>query len=259
MTATQNDNPSIPERIINWVKNHPTQITALIFWTVLILGTRQYMQANDLGFGALIRQLSDILTGTWYGPLIYIGVYLLRPLILFPASLLTLLAGNIFGLWFGFLYALIAGTASSLVPYSIGRWFSSEEEAKDKAIDDEKESRITQFLGLLRKNPFQAVLTMRLLFLPYDAVSLIVGGLRIAVLPFFIATAIGNIGGTFAYVAAGASVEGDITTGDVSIDPAIIGVAVGIMVFSLIVSRVLSKWQEKQEKAKNDDLQQVTA
>ncbi|MGB7337485.1 MAG: VTT domain-containing protein [Phototrophicaceae bacterium] len=257
MSDTQTDNSSLPERIINWVKNHPTQITALIFWTVLILGTRQYMQANDIGFGELVRQLSDILTGTWYGPLLYIGIYLLRPLIFFPATLLTLLAGNIFGLWFGFLYALIAGTASSLVPYAIGRWFSSEEEAKKEAIDGE-ESRITKFLGLLRKNPFQAVLTMRLLFLPYDAVSLVVGGLRIAVLPFIFATAIANLGGTFAFVAAGSSIEGDITTGDVSVDPMIIGVAVGIMLISLVISRVLSKWQEKQEKQKNEP-EQVTA
>ena len=257
MTATQNETQSFPERIIKWVKDHPTQITALIFWTVLILGTRQYMQANDIGFGALIRQLSDILTGTWYGPLIYILVYLLRPLILFPASLLTLLAGNIFGLWFGFLYALIAGTSSSLVPYSVGRWFSSEEEAKEKAKNDEdEESRITKFLGLLRENPFQAVLTMRLLFLPYDAVSLVVGSLRIAVIPFLLATGIANLGGTFAFVAAGASVEGDISTGDVSVDPVIIGMAIAIMVISLVISRVLSKWQEKR---KNDDLQQATA
>ncbi|MEL7432833.1 MAG: hypothetical protein AAFN11_02700, partial [Chloroflexota bacterium] len=88
---------NIITRIWQWVKNHPTQITALIFWTIVILGTRQYMQVNDLTFRELAIQLSDLLTGTWYGPLLYIVIYLLRPLILFPASLLTLLAGSIFG------------------------------------------------------------------------------------------------------------------------------------------------------------------
>ncbi|MEO1287034.1 MAG: VTT domain-containing protein, partial [Chloroflexota bacterium] len=215
---------------------------------------------NDIGFGELIRQLSDILTGTWYGPLLYIVVYLLRPLILFPASLLTLLAGNIFGLAYGFVYALIAGTTSSVIPYAVGRWFSNEDEAKEEALDDEKGSRIKQFMGLLRKNPFQAVLTMRLLFLPYDAVSLLAGAFRVGFVPFFLATAIGNIGGTFAYVGAGASIEGDITTGnlsDVSLNPVTIALTVAILVISIVVSRVLSKRQA--EKDKNDSLQHATA
>lgn len=248
-TIEQETEQNIVGRAWQWIKQHPTQITAAIFWLVILLATRQYMQSNQLSFGDLATQLSELLTGTWYGPLIYIGVYLLRPLILFPASILTLLAGNIFGLALGFLYALIAGTLSSLVPYSVGRWFSSEEEAKEKTLDEDgKESRIQQFMGMLRRNPFQAVLTMRLLFLPYDGVSLIAGAVRIGLVPFFLATAIGNIGGTFAYVGAGASIEGDIATGNISINPYIFGVTIAILIVSLIVSRVLNKLQSDKKK-----------
>lgn len=244
---------NIISRAWQWIKDHPTQITALIFWTAIILGTRQYMQANELSFRELAIQLSDLLTGTWYGPLLYIVVYLLRPLILFPASLLTLLAGSIFGLAFGYVYALIAGTISALIPYSVGRWFSSEEEAKEKAKNEaEEESRLQKFIGAMRENPFQTVLTMRLLFLPYDGVSLLAGGLRIGLIPFMAATMIGNLGGTFAYVGAGASVEGDLTTGEISVDPTIIALTVGILVVSIVVSRVLNRRQEKQ---KNDNMQ----
>ncbi|MEL6405841.1 MAG: VTT domain-containing protein [Chloroflexota bacterium] len=249
---------NIITRIWQWVKNHPTQITALIFWTIVILGTRQYMQANNLGFAELAMQLSDLLTGTWYGPLLYIVIYLLRPLILFPASLLTLLAGSIFGLAFGYVYALIAGTISALIPYSVGRWFSSEEEAKEEALGDgdDEESRLQKFIGAMRENPFQAVLTMRLLFLPYDGVSLLAGGLRIGLIPFMAATMIGNLGGTFAYVGAGASIEGDLTTGEVSVDPTIIALTVGILIVSIVVSRVLNRRQEQQ---KNEKMQAAEA
>ena len=45
------DKLPISARIINWIKDHPTQITPVIFWTVAIFATRQYMQANELGFG----------------------------------------------------------------------------------------------------------------------------------------------------------------------------------------------------------------
>ena len=118
-----------------WVKTHRPAVMAVAFWLVLILAMRQYMVANQLSFGELTSQLQNVLSGSWYGPLLYILVYLLRPLILFPASLLTLLGGSVFGLWPGFLYVLIAGTTSSVIPYAIGRWFSSEksEQADDKS------------------------------------------------------------------------------------------------------------------------------
>ena len=238
--------------VIDWLKNHWSKLTALIFWTIIILATRQYMQANELSFAELAMQLSDLLTSTWYGPLIYIAIYLLRPLILFPATLLTLLAGSVFGLGLGYLYALIAGTLSSILPYGLGRWFVSDDEPPHENLGDEgKESRIQQFLSLLRHNPFQAVLTMRLLFLPYDAVSLIVGSLRIGFIPFFLATALGNLGGTFVAVSAGASIQGDLTTDGISIDPSLIALSIGILVVSLVVSRVL---HARQDKKKNDAL-----
>lgn len=244
------DNLPMSKRVINWLKDHPTQIIAVIFWAGAIIATRQHMQANDLSLGEVVTQLSKLLTGTWYGPLVYIGIYLLRPLVLFPATLLTLLAGNVFGLGLGFLYALIAGTVSSVIPYGIGRWFSSEEEARKDILDDaEKETRIEQFTGLLRKNPFQAVLTMRLLYFPYDAVSLIVGALRIAFLPFFLATALGNILGTLVVVSAGASIQGDIASADIRIDPMTIGLSLTVLVISLVISQVLKRYQDK---ANND-------
>jgi len=250
--------PSIGTRLLNRAKTHPTQITALIFWTIIIISTRQYMQANAIGFAELATQLSDLLTGTWYGPVIYIVIYLLRPLILFPASLLTLLAGNIFGLWFGFLYALFAGTISSIVPYSVGRWFSPQKIAEKEVLEDDKTSRIKQFIGLLRKNPFQAVLTMRLLFLPYDGVSILAGALRIGFVPFFLATALGNIGGTFAYVGAGASIEGDIASGEVSINPYIFAVTIAILIASVILSRVLNNMQSDKEKRNSQSSENMT-
>lgn len=247
MTNHQPATPqSLPGRIWQWIKTHPTQITALIFWVIVIIATRQYMQANDLSFGDLINQLAHLLTGTWYGPILYILIYLLRPLILFPASLLTLLAGNIFGLFWGFIYALIAGTLSSVIPYSVGRWFSGDDDPEALA-EQSDESRLQKFMGMLRRNPFQAVLTMRLLFLPYDAVSLMAGAVRIGLLPFIAATAIGNIGGTFAYVGAGASIEGDLSSGQVSLNPYIIVLVVVILLVSVGISRYLNQRQTPAE------------
>ena len=146
------------------IRGHKSALIALIFWLVLIVAVRQYMQATDLTFGELSARLQTVLSESWYGPLLYILVYLARPLILFPASLLTILGGSVFGLWPGFLYVLIAGTVSAIIPYGIGRWLSSGQPPPTQSP-----TAAGQFVRMLRENPFVAVLTMRLIYLPYDA------------------------------------------------------------------------------------------
>lgn len=220
-----------------WVKKYRTQLIAVAIWGTTLFALNSYMRANNLTFIQMAEQLGTILTDRWYGPIIYIVVYMIRPLILFPASLLTILAGNIYGLWPGFLYGLLAGTISSLIPYAVGRWFSEEKDAPEEA----EGNLFKRFIGLMRSNPFQAVLTMRLLFFPYDAVSVVAGNLRLPVAIFFAATAIGNLAGAFSFVGFGASIEGNLVEGNVSINPAILGVSVLILIISIALSRYLKK------------------
>lgn len=219
-----------------WIRRHWVKLLVAIGWLILLILLRQYMTSNNLTFADLTRQLQTLLTGTWYGPLLYILVYLLRPLILFPASLLTILGGSIFGLGWGFVVVLIAGTLSAALPYVVGRWFSRGGESQTKI-----HPRIQGFIDLLRRNPFQAVLIMRLIYLPYDAVSLLVGSLRIGFLPFIAATALGNMAGTLSFVGIGASIEGDLASGDLSLNPAILLFSGLILILSIVLSRMLNR------------------
>jgi uncharacterized membrane protein YdjX (TVP38/TMEM64 family) len=159
--------------------------------------------------------------------------------ILFPASLLTILGGNVFGLWPGFLYVLIAGTVSAAIPYAVGRWFARGQPQKPL-----EESAIQRFIRLLRRNPFQAVLTMRLIYLPYDAVSLVAGSLRIPFLLFMLATLIGNVAGTLSFVGVGASIEGDLAAGELSLNPAVLVFSGIVLIASIALSRMLSRSQQ---------------
>lgn len=233
-----NASPSAPlsQQIVGWILRQRGKIAVVIVWVVLLLALRGYMTSNSLTFADLTHQLQTLLSGTWYGPLLYVLVYLLRPLILFPASLLTILGGSIFGLGWGFVVVLVAGTLSAVLPYVVGRWFSREGESQTTT-----HSRIQGFIALLRSNPFQAVLIMRLIYLPYDAVSLLVGSLRIGFMPFIAATALGNMAGTLSFVGIGASIEGDLASGDLSLNPTILLFSGVILISSLIVSRMLNR------------------
>jgi uncharacterized membrane protein YdjX (TVP38/TMEM64 family) len=229
---------------INWLKMHRLKLLALLFWVILVLVVRQVMQTQNITFAELTNQLGDTLTGTWYGPLLYIVAYLLRPLVLFPASLMTALAGNVYGLGWGFVIGLIAGTLSAGIPYAVGRWFSRDDNPLD---NDESASRLRRFTDLMKENPFQAVLTMRLLYLPYDAVSVLAGNLRIPFWKFALATAVGNLGGTFAFVGIGASIEGDLASGQLSLNPGVLVFSVVVLIASLALSRYLNRKENPED------------
>lgn len=231
------------ERLSNWVRERPKTIGAIIFWLIALVLVRQYMQVNNLTFSELTNQFASLLTDNWYGPLLFIAIYILRPVILFPAALLTLLGGSVFGLFPGVLIVLVGGTLSSIIPYGAGRALSS-----DESPPTESEGRLHRFIALLRENPFQAVLIMRLLYLPYDAVSVLVGSLRIHFWTFLLATAIGNIGGTLAYVGLGSSIQGDITTGDISFDPNTLIFSVVVLILGLGLSRIIDQFNLGQMK-----------
>lgn len=220
---------------------YKTPIATLLLWLLIVVAAQQYMAANDISVAELVNEVRLLLVDHWYGPLLYIALYLLRPLVFIPASWITVLAGSVFGLWVGFALALFAGTLSALFPYALGRWFNRGVRTSAQAADN----RLTRFAQGLRQRPFQSVLLMRLLFLPYDGVSLFAGSLRIPLFVFFTATALGNVGGALAYVGVGASIEGDITAGDIRFDPAVLLLSVVLFVVSALVSR----WLRRRETA----------
>jgi uncharacterized membrane protein YdjX (TVP38/TMEM64 family) len=139
------------------------KLVAIAGWGVLIAAAWLYMSGNQLSPGQLVQQLRELLLETWYGPVFYIFVYLfLRPIILFPASWLSIVAGSVYGFGVGFLLGWTVGTLSSFFPYAVGRWFT----------DDVDDSVHEQAKGLQR-HPFEATLTLRLIWLPYDVVSIL--------------------------------------------------------------------------------------
>lgn len=213
------------------------QLLAVAFWLGLVLLARQMMAVNELTPVELVEQFGRVLTGTWYGPLIYMAVYTLRPVTLFPASPLAVLAGSLWGLGLGFVYGLLAGTLSAVIPYLAGRWLTLD--AGATSDDSDKQGVIQRIVRMIQTSPFQSVLMTRLLYFPYDTVSVVAGSLRVAFVPFFLATALGNVVGTFAFVGVGASLEGDLVTGDVSFNPLMLVISIGVLVASIVISRRL--------------------
>ena len=219
----------------SWIKKHAIQISAFIFWLVLLGGYQWYAFRNGLSPLQVMQQLLGLMTGSLWGPLIYILLYTIRPLVLFPSTILTLAGGFLFGPVWGIVYTILASNASATVAFLVGRYFG-----QGLLKEGSSDSLLQRYANRLRRNSFETVLVMRFIFLPYDLVNYLSGFVRIRWSAFILATILGSIPGTIAFVLAGASIE-HFDGGIPQLNPVTLGVSVAIFILSLVLSRLIKK------------------
>ena len=164
-------------------------------------------------------------------------IYALRPLIFFPATVLTLLGGFLFGP-IGILWTIIGSNASAMVAYTVGRYFGTG------VLDDDADTSVIQkYTQRMRQNSFETVLIMRLLFLPYDLVNYAAGFLKIKWQPFILATAIGSIPGTISFVLLAGSFGtlDELVAGDFQVNPLTLVFSVALILVSIGLSRFIKR------------------
>jgi pyruvate/2-oxoglutarate dehydrogenase complex dihydrolipoamide dehydrogenase (E3) component/uncharacterized membrane protein YdjX (TVP38/TMEM64 family) len=220
------------------VKRQAPKAIALIFWVALIYTFQSYRIENNLSYSDVLLSLIEFFTSTLWGPVIYMGLYAVRPLILFPATLLTALSGTLFGFWWGVVYTIIGENASANFAYWIGRFFG-----KDMKLED---SIIGNWVDALRARPFGAVLFMRLFYIPFDLTNYGSGILKINWPSYFTATLIGIMPGLTTFVALGAALDlEEFSANGLSFDafePRFLALSAVIFVVSLGLSRLLKRW-----------------
>ena len=128
---------------------------------------------------------------------IYIVLYAIRPLILFPATLLTIASGLIFGPWLGTLFTIIGENASANFGFSLVRWFGRE------SVVSHSTPLISRWDEKLKQNGLVSVMTMRLIMLPFDAVNFSCGLTSIRHRDYAIGTFIGILPSLIGFVLLG--------------------------------------------------------
>jgi len=143
-----------------------------------------------------------ILSFGWWGPAVYIFMYTIRPLLLFPAIILTLAGGLAFGPWWGTAYVIIGGLLGACLCFAIARLLGQEKMKKYLG----KFSHIEAFDDHIVEHGFRTMLIMRLVpIFPYDPVSYLAGLSNIRFRDYAAATALGMVPGAFAYNVLGYS------------------------------------------------------
>lgn len=206
-------------------------MVAVILW-------RRYQTSNDLGTADAAQRFIDNVDNAWWGIAAFVGVYLLRPIVLFPASVLTIVGGVLFGPALGVIVVVVAANTSALIAYGIGRTLGHPPRTDEDDVDGTSVSFARRWADRMRSNSFETVLIMRLLFLPYDLVNYLSGVLRIRWAPFLLATALGSIPGTVSFVLLGASLD-RVDQGLDGLDPVALVFGLVIFIISIGIARTL--------------------
>lgn len=204
-------------------------VLVLLVIAGLILG--QYLLANyDLKPQAVRGYLLSFGPSA---PLVYMVVYTVRPLIFFPASILSIAGGLVFGPLFGTVYTVIGASLGAFLSFGIARLLGRD------FVKPLLKGKLQQCDAFAERNSFSVVLFMRLLpIFPFDMVNYGAGLCGVKPVSYVVATVLGIIPGTFAYVYLGSSL----------MEPKYIVVAVILFIAlvrgPLLVRRYLAKRKE---------------
>lgn len=171
--------------------------------------------------------------GLW-APVMYIVIYTIRPLIFFPASVLSIAGGLAFGAWLGTLYTIIGATLGAMLSFYVAKTFGKS------LVRKEWTGNAGKIQSQMEQNGFFYVLLFR--FIPvinFDLISYAAAFAKVRFTSFALATLVGIIPGTFAYNFLGSSF--------VSGNPKIIILAVAVFVILTVVPIVIrNRWNKRQ-------------
>lgn len=173
-------------------KNTILRIIFISIWLLLAGWIIFYLYQSKTPFLAYPQLIAAQVQkyGLW-APVVFILLFAIRPLIFFPATILSLSAGLLFGSYKALLILVIAENLSSLVSYSLGKYVG-----RDILQKIENQQKFFQkFSRYFHENEFISILTLRLLFAPFDLVGYVAGANGISYKSFALATAIGILPG----------------------------------------------------------------
>lgn len=200
----------------------------LVVWIIIIISAiaLHISSGNTLSdYKTIIPAFIDDF-GIW-GPILYIVLYAIRPIIFFPATILTTISGALFGVTGGIIYTVIGENLSANFAFLISRYFG-------RNLVEQKESKYNFLKKIDHKLADKGILTimlLRLAGLPFDLTNYAAGLTSVKQRDYAIGTFIGIIPGLVAFVLFGNSFK----------DPKNIIIAAALYIGSMIVGAIIIK------------------
>src|SRR6059058_6055057 len=167
---------------------------------VALLLALKYFHVQDLLKSALdwIGKL-----GPW-GPVIFVGLYVVATVLFVPGSVLTLGAGAVFGVVLGSVFVSISATLGATAAFLVGRYLARDAIAR-KIVKNEKFATIDRAVA---DEGWKIVLLTRLSpVFPFTLLNYAFGLTRVKLSHYVLASWLGMIPGTVMYVYLGSLVN----------------------------------------------------
>lgn len=169
---------------------------------------------------------SAVRAAGWAGAAVFVVGYAVLVLLPTPASVLTILGGALFGLWWGVVLAWAGALLGAIGGFLIGRRLGRP------AVDRLLAGRLAHVDAVLSDHGFVAVVAVRLVpVFPYAPLNYAAGLLGVRVRDYVAGTAVGIVPVVIAYVAVGAS----------GADPRQIAIGVGGLVVLALLGGVAGR------------------
>lgn len=148
---------------------------------------------------AVTGHLVDLLYSPWF-PALLVGLYVVRPLLAWPITAISVLVGYRYGLAVGLPLALAGAVATSLLPYAVARHARTDEGWVGRLAAGSE-----RFFGAT--GDLRGVIAARLAPTPAEAISAAAGVARVTPAAFVLGTLVGELPWTLAAVVAGDSMR----------------------------------------------------
>ncbi|MCL4503214.1 MAG: TVP38/TMEM64 family protein [Deltaproteobacteria bacterium] len=206
-----------------------------MFFAARALHLQDYLQEDRLrGFIASY--------GMW-GPIIYLLIWAVAPVLLFPGLVITVAGGVLFGPVLGVIYTTVGATIGASLAFLVARYL-----ARDWVASKIWGTRLAHLDEKVARQGWKIVLLARVLGVPYILLNYALGVTRIPLLPYALATCIGMLPWTIALVLVSSNLLG-LLQGKVSI-----WLIIGVVLVALVALLPLAVKKIKARRGESVDI-----
>lgn len=174
-------------------------------------------------------------------PVVYILIFALVPLTLFPDSIIAISGGLIFGLAKGYIFTTIGALIGGTISFYISRYFGRD------VVKKLTKDKLDNIENMINEKGFTIVFLLRLIPLfPFDVISYGAGFTSIKYRDFAIATVLGTIPGILVFTNIGAK--------SVDIGSSSFYASIAALILLLFTSMVLKKKFLNSKKSEGYDI-----
>ena len=177
-------------------------------------------------------EIGAAIAGWPAAPLVFVAVHMAASLLFVPRTLLAIVAGLLFGMGWGTLWAALGSVAGAGAGFLVARYLNSG------LIDLDRSARLRPLLDRVAVGGWRAVAVFRLIpVVPHSLANYGLGLTRVRFGAYTLGSLIGQLPMTIAYVAVGAAGERVIHGGAGWLTP--ISIAAATLGLSLLVPLVI--------------------